>query len=824
MKKKMRSLLGLLLVLAMMLSLAACGEKKEENQEKTDKPAENPEMVYTYESMKLSDERLKNGISPMAYTADGFYGQIYEAVEAEMLRDGGSEETGETQVAEEVSEGETDAEATKELVSDQSGMKLYFVGYDGSVRCLDAYQPLPTPADPGDKLSWYAGSTMNGLMLDKDGDLVAVESVYSGWFDGTEEEMRSDSPAAWEKYRNQQEYFLRLLNQDGSEKSCVKLDYESQDSWLNFYSAVYSDDGTLLVAGDQGIYGFAPDGSLSLQISSTETYLERILKLRDGSIAATGWGDRGMALFPLDLEKKTIGQAVNIPEYAYNPLPGDQNYDFYYVNGMYLHGYRVDTEEDVKILNWLDVDINGNNLGSIHFQDDGSVMCLLSQYRNDKVENELVKVYQVPYESVPHKEILTMAVLYGYEIYDRVVDFNRHNDKTRIQVVDYSEFNDPENDDYDAGRTKLLTEIMSGQVPDLICLSQLPYRQLAAKGLLEDLYPYLDSDKELKREDFFPNVLKALEVNGKLCQVTTGFNVETLIGAASVVGDKPGWTYADLQAALETMPEGCEPLDMYTTRGDLLRTLLCTDLDHFVDWTNGQCSFDSQDFLDLLEFTAKFPAELPDDMEWESSNTRIAEGRQMLTTAYLYSVDSMLWNDVQFGEQGCTYIGYPTNNGVGSYMNINSGYAMSSKCADKEAAWSFLRSFLDEDTQRSSWDGIPLSVKIYREKLEEAMTPQYETDINGEYVLDEKGEKIQVSRGGYWMENGEMVNIYAMTQEQADKLWEAVTTCTKVREEDVAIYDIVFEQAQAFYSGQKSAQDVAKLIQSKVTIYVNEQR
>ena len=505
-------------------------------------------------------------------------------------------------------------------------------------------------------------------------------------------------------------------------------------------------------------------------------------------------------------------------------MPGDQNYDFYYIDGMYLHGYRVDTEEDVKILNWLDVDINGNNLGSIHFREDGTLMCLLSQYRNDRVENELVRIFQVPYESVPHKETLTLAVLYGYEIYDRVVDFNRHNDKTRIHVVDYSEFNDPENEDYDAGRTKRLTEIMSGQVPDLLCLSQLPYRQLAAKGMLEDLYPYLDSDKDLKREDFFPNVLKALEVNGKLCQVTIGINVATLIGAASVVGDKPGWTYADLQAALETMPEGCEPLDMYTTRGDLLRTLLCTDLDHFVDWANGKCSFESQDFLDMLEFTAKFPAEIPDDMEWESSNTRIAEGRQMLTTSYLYSVDSMLWNDVQFGEQGCTYIGYPTNNGVGSYMNINSGYAMSAKCADKEAGWSFLRSFLDEDTQRSSWDGIPLSVKVYKEKLEEAMTPQYETDINGDFVLDENGEKIQVSRGGYWMENGEMKNIYAMTQEQADKLWEAVTTCTKVWEEDNAIYDIVYEQAQAFYSGQKTAQDVAKLIQSKVTIYVNEQR
>ena len=43
-------------------------------------------------------------------------------------------------------------------------------------------------------------------------------------------------------------------------------------------------------------------------------------------------------------------------------------------------------------------------------------------------------------------------------------------------------------------------------------------------------------------------------------------------------------------------------------------------------------------------------------------------------------------------------------------------------------------------------------------------------------------------------------------------------------EQDDAIYNIVFEQAQAFYSGQKTAEEVARLIQSKVTIYVNEQR
>ena len=39
-----------------------------------------------------------------------------------------------------------------------------------------------------------------------------------------------------------------------------------------------------------------------------------------------------------------------------------------------------------------------------------------------------------------------------------------------------------------------------------------------------------------------------------------------------------------------------------------------------------------------------------------------------------------------------------------------------------------------------------------------------------------------------------------------------------------SIYNIVSEQAQAFFAGQKSAEEVARLIQSKANIYVNEQR
>ena len=309
MRKNMRSFLCLLLVLAMVLSLAACGQKQEENQEKTEKTEEHPDTVYTYESLKLDNKLLPNGITPMAYTDQGFYGQVYDevVVPRPLMAEGSSAETEETASEETAeTEGETDADAEAVESAPNYGVKIFFVGYDGTIRELSAYEPLPAQEDPGDKLSFYSGSSLSALRVDPQGNLVAVENLYTGWFDGTEAEMKSDSPASWEKYRNVQEYYIRRLNEDGSEQDCVKLDYSFEDSWVNFSTCVFQEDGSMLVAGDQGVFAFDPDGSLTMQISSADVYPDRILHLRDGSLAVIGWGDGGAALYPLDLEKKIL--------------------------------------------------------------------------------------------------------------------------------------------------------------------------------------------------------------------------------------------------------------------------------------------------------------------------------------------------------------------------------------------------------------------------------------------------------------------------------------------------------------------------------------
>ena len=58
----------------------------------------------------------------------------------------------------------------------------------------------------------------------------------------------------------------------------------------------------------------------------------------------------------------------------------------------------------------------------------------------------------------------------------------------------------------------------------------------------------------------------------------------------------------------------------------------------------------------------------------------------------------------------------------------------------------------------------------------------------------------------------------------ADKLLEAIDRTTRTTSTNDEILKIVTEQAEAFFAGDKTAEEVAKLIQSKANIYVNEQR
>ena len=63
-----------------------------------------------------------------------------------------------------------------------------------------------------------------------------------------------------------------------------------------------------------------------------------------------------------------------------------------------------------------------------------------------------------------------------------------------------------------------------------------------------------------------------------------------------------------------------------------------------------------------------------------------------------------------------------------------------------------------------------------------------------------------------------------LTQEQVDYFMNIINSVDGSYNYDDELVTVVSEEAAAFFAGQKSAEEVAKLIQSRVQIYVNEQR
>ena len=819
MKNRARRILALLLVAVMALGLAACGKSGGDSGKPGQTEQEqHPEFAYVAEYKTILKDQ-ENSYSPRAYTDDGFYAISWEKI--------GSE----------IPEGVT---PEYEGQYDVYGSFIYFVDFSGKAEKLPNYQRVEPPANDQGLKDFSSGCDINGFTVTNDGRLVSIENIYTSWSEAPEGMTQNDNDY-WNYNQYKQEYYIRWMEKDGTEISRAQIQMD-QDMYLDAYRMYVDTEGNVVtICNGTQIWAIAPDGTVSYRIESSD-YFDCLVQLADNQLGVSVYGETGQELVLLDVaNKKLSDKRYTISAGLYDAIPGSNGYDLYYTSGSNFYGLKLEEGTTEKLFNWINCDVNSNNLNGVSVRSDGSIVGISTEWdsKTQKTSMDLVTVKQVPYDSVPHKETITLGCLYlDYNVQEQVVKFNRANDKYRIEVKDYSEYNmvaeastEGKTVDVNPGLTKFNTEIMAGNVPDIIDINSLNYVQLASKGIIEDLYPYIDADPELNRDDFFANVLGAMEVDGKLCTTVPGFYINAVMGASSVVGDTPGWTYEEFDAALASMPEGCQPFDQYVTRDSILQNCLALDMDEFVNWGTGECRFDSQQFIDLLNFAARFPEtfdwENYDYSNEESTTSRIAQGKQMLVQTSVYQIEDLFYNQYieSFGGN-VTFIGYPTASGTGNMLGIEgNGFAMSSKSQYKDVVWDFLRIFMTKDYQEQSVWSLASRKDIFDEKAQEAMTVQYQKDEDGNEILDEEGNKIPIARYSRWNEaTGESEEVYAIEPEQIDQLRELIASTDKKANYDSAIFDIVNEQAAAFFQGQKSAGEVAKLIQSKANIFVNEQR
>lgn len=179
------------------------------------------------------------------------------------------------------------------------------------------------------------------------------------------------------------------------------------------------------------------------------------------------------------------------------------------------------------------------------------------------------------------------------------------------------------------------------------------------------MWPYIENDPEIGRDGVLQAPMKAAEVNGGLYILFMDVRVNTLMGRERVVGDRYSWTLAELLEAFSTMPEDSTILRYNATKKEVFDNLLCFSLERFIDREMYSCSFDSEEFREILTFLTCFPDEVDKERPQQTEEEvmrRIRNGKQMLEIFQVSLPPKILYGDALWGERAA-FAGYPTADG-----------------------------------------------------------------------------------------------------------------------------------------------------------------
>ena len=388
-----------------------------------------------------------------------------------------------------------------------------------------------------------------------------------------------------------------------------------------------------------------------------------------------------------------------------------------------------------------------------------------------------------------------------------VSEFNRKNDTYQIKIKTYMKDGEVYLID---GVTRLQTDIAAGNCPDIFEVDTytMDWKNLVEKGVFEDLSPYLDQSEVLNREELLENVLNAYTYEGVLATIPAVIQIQGFFGSADDLGDNTGWTIDDVIAFSDAHPDA-ELLDGATS-SYIMRFLLSYSMDSFVDWENGTCSFDRDEFKRLLAFAARFSKPLTTDggTDRKPWREKVRDGELLLRDVDMYEVESVqVYADPFPG--GVTAMGYPSADGSPVYTFYSSdSLAISARSEAKEAAWDFIENYLTRDGHRFH-AGFP----VIKDKLDEMI------DKAMEIKLDGNGDEIVKYLD---LGDGLTYTYRCPTQEEVDMILYMIDHGKPLEYSSSQLMNIIYEEAEAFFQGQKTVDKVTENIQRRAAIYVSE--
>lgn len=640
------------------------------------------------------------------------------------------------------------------------------------------------------------GQTVGGMAVDEEGAAHIVSCQYAG----TGAEIT--------------DVFLTTVERDGTIANSYSIGEVFEEKEFMYVSAFEIDgEGNAYLGANETIYVIDRNGSLVFKIVC-KGYLVRLCKDNSGKVYAV-WSEGGTEMIAeVDVKAQSLGTGQELPEMT-NIIGAGAGAEGKLVLATESGVYDYDMVRNTltERFQWFPLDIAINQFDQVFPLTDGRILWVGragDQWGSGKTSlwmvRERTEADKVSEQSQPQDgtqaepESGTGDVILGVAWLDpavkqAVVDFNQSNPDSRIEVREYGE------GDYEAGAVQLNMDIISGNCPDILILPyQFPIDVYAAKGVLEDLNSYIDTDDTLRRTDLQENILKAYETNGKLFAIPVTFMVESILGKASVLENRTGWNLDEMIAFSDSLDDE-NLIFPDPSKASVMDICLKANRDCIVDWTADEgIGFNRDFFIRMLEFSNRFMEEEYSD---EITLKRIMDGEVLLMPT---GGTPTIYQHNPLGE--VAYIGYPSENGSGSLATSSTTVAISIGCKAKGTAWNFIKSLLSEEVQESSLlEGYP----IRKNSLEKYMEQSKEAG-GGVVIGDASGNVIDAyeQRGA--------------TEDEIREFQALIDSVEKIVVGDDEISKIIKEEAGAYFSGDKTVEEVADIVENRIGIYVNEMK
>ncbi len=478
--------------------------------------------------------------------------------------------------------------------------------------------------------------------------------------------------------------------------------------------------------------------------------------------------------------------------YTFWPYIGNQ---ILYVNGTDIYSCDVITSEQNKLFSCTYNNLSVDFIHGIYPLENDRLLV----YYYDYFSNEISLVFLTPVDAETleaRTELILASINAQPDVQSAIDAFNRSNKDYRITLVDYGEHTK----DYAKALEALQKDLIAGDVPDILDIrnNNFPWQSWAAKNILTDLYPLMDADSALKKDDLLENVQNSYEVNGSLYLLPSSFTIDCLMTKSSNVNGIASLT-PEIMLEMEQNLAPESRLFYWENKENIMMNMVYQNIHSFVNYETGECYFNTPEFKAILEYANSKPAEF----NLDDGSAGIA-GALRSNEVIFHNLTIRSCADYQFfktlfgGDVSC--LSFQNNNASGHKLSLfGSAFAITDSCEHKDPAWQFIQSYQKQNSR------MPYGIPSTQSGLEAYLTEAGNNSEITSYTVDDV-----------------VLELGAPTEEDLSEIKEIISHSDTCSYTDSFLLSMMEEELSPYFAGQKTADEVIEILQNRCSVYLKE--